>query len=213
MITPREENLVKKGQSLAVLNLLQEIESLYAYTGIPPELQRVMDEYAEEYDVYSYQMPIILLPLHPKWASLILDKKKTRECRLSFPSVVGPFKCLIYETKVDGGRGMIVGEFICRGKDDYLFDPNVQMPISARNHDPNGSARIPGYWITSRQREQLCLTVDEIFNYGKGRNLYGWHIDEVYEYPKPLPLSNFARPNSLTPLTKPPQSYFEVWEL
>lgn len=213
MLTKREKDLVEKGQQLALLDLLQQIESLYAYEGIPEDLKRIMDNCALDYGVYMYRMPLILLPLHPKWASLILDKVKTKECRLSFPSVVGPFKCLMYETKIDGGRGVVVGEFICDGKDDYPFDEDMRVPTPAYDGDPTCEEYGPTYWINGQQLAELCLTYDELFEYGKHRNLYGWNITQVREYDKPIPLSHFSRPNSFEPLTKPPQSYFEVWEL
>ncbi len=80
----------------------------------------------------------------------------------------------------------------------------------------------------------LCLTDEEIDDYGKGKNLYAWHIKKLHIFDKPKALSEFYRgtfyetPFKLSTLNKgeyinkekwldmatlkrPPQSYQYVW--
>ena len=39
--------------------------------------------------------------------------------------------------------------------------------------------------------EKTCLTYDDLWNYGKGKTLYGWHISDLKIYDKPKELSEF----------------------
>ena len=61
----------------------------------------------------------VVMSLRPKWAAAILAGTKTLEVRTSGPDrremkQSGPITVWIYETKTDGGRGMVVGKFLCR---------------------------------------------------------------------------------------------------
>lgn len=61
----------------------------------------------------------IVISLRPKWAAAILDGTKTMEVRVSGPArqemaQAGPVTVWMYETKAEGGRGMVVGKFLCR---------------------------------------------------------------------------------------------------
>ncbi len=214
MLTKQEERLIERAKALATLDLALKIESLYSYTGVPEKLDEVLKEAIFNTGANFYKRPLILLPLHRDWASLILDRKKTRECRLSFPSVEGPFTALIYETKQDGGRGLVVGEFICRDKDVYAYDEDIQLPVPAYEGDPSCVSTGPGYYVTKADLDNLCLSYEQLEQYGKGRTLYGWHIEDVQEYSKPRPLSHYYRPGQVdSVLTRPPQMYFEVLEV
>ena len=118
----------------------------------------------------------VLTSIQPKWCEKIANGEKTIEVRKSVPKLERPFKCYIYETKgkqiehVDGcdityyGRGKVIGEFVCRG----MMDGRSKL--------------LP---------KQSCLTLEEIWNYAKGKRVYGWRIADLKIYDKPKELSEF----------------------
>lgn len=52
------------------------------------------------------------------------------------------------------------------------------------------------YFIFNDDLKATCLTYDEIENYGKGDDLYSWHISDLKIYDKPKELSEFRKPCS-----------------
>lgn len=169
-------------------------------------------------------MKAVLISIQPKWCELIASGKKTIEVRKSVPKLNRPFKCYIYCTIGNGVKGdylvpsgiqcgKVIGEFVCRGVMD------------------GGSKLLP---------KQSCLTLEEIWEYAKGKTVYGWRIADLKIYDKPKELSEFYRQcpeyyssyedgicaeaciwyefgeckNFCLPITRPPQSwcYVEVEE-
>ena len=51
------------------------------------------------------------------------------------------------------------------------------------------------YWLYNLDDElkKLCLTYDEVENYGKGKDLYTWHIKKLEIFDKPMELSDFYK--------------------
>lgn len=78
-----------------------------------------------------------------------------------------------------------------------------------------------GYWDIL---EGSCLTLDELFDYGKWKTLYGWHISDLVIYDKPKELREFKKTCKETNLCypdncnrcgwnillRPPQSWFYI---
>ena len=188
-------------------------------------------------------MKSVLIAIRPKWVEKIVNGEKTIEVRKTAPQEV-PFKCYIYETKgatetpwvdEDGhfiykGRGQVIGEFICDKVDEYNFHNGLtefnSMGLPSRIY---GS-----YLIFADDYKSMCLSYDEVKNYGKGKTLYGWHISDLKIYDKPRELSEFSRPCSYsglcfsckrtsfkkdgnllcnTKITRPPQSWMRVEDL
>ena len=188
-------------------------------------------------------MKSVLIAIRPQWAEKIAKGIKTIEVRKTAPQEV-PFKCYIYETKgrtetpwvdEDGhfiykGRGQVIGEFICDKVDEYNFHNGLtefnSMGLPSRNY---GS-----YLIFTDDYKSMCLSYDEVKNYGRGKTLYGWHISDFKIYDKPRELSEFSRPCSYsglcfsckrtsfkkdgnllcnTKITRPPQSWMRVEDL
>lgn len=145
-------------------------------------------------------MKSILISIQPKWVEKIASGKKTIEVRKTAPQEV-PFKCYIYETQgrtetpwidEDGhfiykGRGQVIGEFICDKVDEYNFHNGLVA------FDSMGlpSGFYGSYLIFADDYESMCLSYDEVKNYGKGKTLYGWHISDLKIYDKPKELSEF----------------------
>ena len=153
-------------------------------------------------------MKSVLISIQPKWCELIASGKKTVEVRKTKPKIDVPFKCYIYCTqntpynpvvpmkyeKEDGNiytggkryaeflTGKVIGEFLCDNILYYTLDPYGHH----------------SYFISDDDFENTCLTFfEELWNYGKGKTLYGWHISDLVIYDKPKELSEFIVPSNV----------------
>lgn len=165
-------------------------------------------------------MKSVLISTQPKWCDKIgheigTDKngktiyEKTIEVRKTKPSIPTPFKCYIYCTKAksqgrysdyegayENSEGKIVyaqrhviGEFICDKVDEYKFHNGLI------NFNSMGlpSGVYGSYLIFEDDYKSMCLSYDEVKNYGKGKTLYGWHISQLEIYDKPKTLGQFYK--------------------
>lgn len=164
----------------------------------------------------------VLISIQPRWCELIACGKKTVEVRKSYPTlVVGPFKCLMYQTKMkwafdllrrlgfektaerlELGFGKVIGEFTC----DAIIDCRKISPDQTVK--TIAASRIP-------YREWL--------EYANDGPVYGWHIKDPIIYDEPKPLSEFfyackhpesdcsdcvyLGEHSCKPIKRPPQSW------
>ena len=173
-------------------------------------------------------MKAVLMSIRPTWAQKIDSGEKTVEVRKSFPvKLKTPFKVYLYCTKgkdrlievmrdgddlygetyhgkpvfitlPEGGYGnrvwrkTVFGEFICDGAEPLLIRPTPWKPEHINRYviPKNGGS---------------CLTVDDLEKYGKGSELYGWHISEYkfYNFGSWKHLEDFG-------LKRPPQSWCYV---
>ena len=138
-------------------------------------------------------MKYILVSVKKKYVDLIFSGKKLLEMRLTAPNEDLPIKVFIYETfgrynnitKQYEGSGKVVGEFILNNIKE--FDVN---PLEKNK-----------YLITQQDLDIICLTYEELCEYGGGRKLYGWKVNnELCKYRTPINLSEFN-------LKRPPQSW------
>lgn len=195
----------------------------------------------------------ILLSTQPKWCEKIGSGEKKAEVRKTRPKGQEPFKCFIYCTKADkkeqallvdkNGRlsfgdyrnadnndyyianGKVIGEFVCNKVDEYKEFSTIKF-----NHMGLPEGLNKEYVFFEDDLKVMCLSYDEVKEYGKGKTLYGWHISNLVIYDKPKKLSDF---NKLCPtkkeydcencerseqyvcanyLTRPPQSWQYVLE-
>ena len=109
----------------------------------------------------------VLISIQRPHTDRIKAKIKTIEVRKGVPKLKRPFPVFIYETKAKGGCGKVIGEFVCRGVMD------------------GGSHLLP---------KLSCLTPEEIWEYAKGKRVYGWRISDLKIYDKPKELSEFRKP-------------------
>lgn len=156
----------------------------------------------------------VLISIKPRWCRKILNAEKikitprdktievkTIEVRKTRPMKIRtPFPCLIYCTIDDYENlyydvkrkcvlnGKVIGEFICDEIACY------QVPFDYIETDCSVSLTQFG-----------CLSIGEVWEYGKGKTLYGWHISDLKIYDEPKELSEFG-------LTRPPQSWCYVEE-
>lgn len=146
----------------------------------------------------------VLISIKPRWCKEIANRNKTIEVRKTRPNIELPFKCYVYCTesntknpwklleihssdgKIHKGNGKVIGEFICDRIEDYWY------PFYYNETDCSTVLTKLG-----------CLSIDEIWEYGKGKTLYGWHISDLKIYDEPKELSEFG-------LKRPPQSWCYV---
>lgn len=144
-------------------------------------------------------MKSVMLSIKPKWCELIAKGRKTIEFRKSKPNLETPFKCYIYCTKDKGisfwtgkqyayaddrshnlfdvyGNGKVIGEFVC----DYILEIT---PDTYGHHE---------YFISDDDLNASCLTTNDLWEYGSGKTLYGWHISALVIYDVPRELSEFV---------------------
>lgn len=132
-------------------------------------------------------MKSVLISIRPDWIQKIFDGEKTVEIRKTRPKIDLPFRCYIYCTNgfsppdsvvfQKGMRGYIVGEFVC-------------YTISSV---PEVSSRKPRTVKTLQLLGLAKMTVQELEDYLKGKDGFGWHISDLKVYEKPKPLSEFKR--------------------
>lgn len=121
----------------------------------------------------------VLISINPKWCELIASGKKTIEVRKTKPKLLPPFKCYIYCTKMDdpikyhGWTGYVIGEFICDWCDPF-------QPRRADFAELSLGSLVPPR---------------ELYEYAKGKTLYGWHITDLKLYAEPKEISEFKRWN------------------
>ena len=141
----------------------------------------------------------ILISIKPEWVDLIASGKKTIEVRKNFPNLRTPFKVYIYctkgfspkdqlwfaETDADGryvgdylANGNVIGEFICNEVIEWTRD----------EYGTNC------YDISDDDFEATCITLmDDFWEYGKGKTLYGWRINNLKIYDRPIPVTKFKQ--------------------
>ena len=146
----------------------------------------------------------VLLSIKPKYCELIASGKKTIEVRKTKPKLDTPFKCYIYCTK---------GELLTRsnynGKIYVASSPKYQKALE-RNGNITLSGKVIGEFVCNEIIEILpdneiygtydisddeviasCLVNGDLWDYGKGRTLYGFHISDLVIYDKPRDLDEF----------------------
>ena len=146
----------------------------------------------------------VLASLKPYYYYLIGERIKTLEIRKSDLKNL-PQNVLFYMSKDEKSFAKIpkefqekyrkhfgkVGiEFICDKVDEYKFHEGLiefnSMGLPLRTY---GS-----YLIFTDDYKSMCLSYDEVKNYGKGKTLYGWHISNLKVYDEPKELSEFYKP-------------------
>lgn len=158
-------------------------------------------------------MESVLLSVRPKWCWLIANGEKTIEVRKTKPKLETPFKCYIYCTKPKmvtkyvfkpedypefmrpdkpvfckvpdasspfcstvNGNGKVIGEFIC----DYILQFTQDDYYSP-------------YDISDDDLSATCLRQEDLYEYGKGKTLYGWHVSDLVIYDKPKVLGELKK--------------------
>ena len=171
-------------------------------------------------------MKSVLISIQPYWVFLIIAKimgweieqHKTIEVRKNYPKDESWDKTAIiycskdkksfnripkeYQPIMQRFLGKVIGEFVCDRIDRYYYTDL----IGANSYDE-------GYVCGEGN---TCLNAEELWEYGKGADLFGWHISDLKIYDKPKELSEFWTikcTNCIKTITRPPQSWCYVGSL
>ena len=197
----------------------------------------------------------ILMSIQPQHFANIKTGKKTRELRTVIPkNFVGwvnlyctkgkPYlckfyekyelvKCYTYEELKNDGAEPLNGKVVARfWFDEYSTYPYVDTSIPSGYEDWDGNwvdqtKEEMGYYINGEELEQMCLSYQEMFDYGKGKDLYAIHIKNLEIFDKPKELGEFKHYVSKTiysgmdcqpyqdevlmPIFKAPQNFMYCW--
>lgn len=170
-------------------------------------------------------MKAVLASLKPYFYYLVGEGIKTIEVRKTSPKAVDWNKDTFFymsrdeksfaeipkefQEKYRKHFGKVGLRFVCDNILDYTLDPYGHH----------------SYFISDDDFESTCLTFfEELWDYGKGKTLYGWHITDLVIYDKPRDLWRFCKPCDPHPecdceycithgrskslqITRPPQSW------
>ena len=150
-------------------------------------------------------MKKVLISIHPKWCELIFSGEKTIEVRKTAPKLETPFKVYVYQTKHKGksivsealstvyGGGKVIGSFVC----DRIREI---IPLGLR-----------GFKLGAEWLKEMCLSKEQLDEYGGLKTLYSWHITEPKLFDKPKELGEFKNSKNLL-IKKPFQSWGYCYE-
>lgn len=188
-------------------------------------------------------MKAVMLSLRPQWCEKIFNGEKTIEVRKSRPKIDTPFEVLVYQTKItfkvrnwqenfqsivftpnggaEDGNGKVIGSFVC----DRIREI---IPLGLR-----------GFKLGAEWLKEMCLSKEQLDEYGGLKTLYSWHITEPTLFENPRELGEFRKPCDFTydclvcqravykqlaagemifngckdKITRPPQSWYYVEEM
>ena len=151
-------------------------------------------------------MKSILMSIRPKWCKKIFDGEKTIEVRKTRPLIDMPFKVYVYCTKAKNIRedGLYL---LPNDKELYLGCKEKDLGFVCWEGDfRNG--KVIGSFVCDRIREiiplglrgfklgaewlkEMCLSKEQLDEYGGLKTLYSWHITEPKLFDKPRELGEF----------------------
>jgi len=153
-------------------------------------------------------MKALLLSIRPEYAINILNGEKTLELRKSVPK---GYKGWVYVYVTKGKPRLSVVHDDENGKTYYYLNSNWGRELNATipfrfwfeeyisykyyADDNTYFVKRPqdfGYGAEGVLKS-LCLTRDEFKEYGKGKDLYAWHIKKLDTFYEPMQLSDFYR--------------------
>lgn len=163
-------------------------------------------------------MQSVLISIQPEFVEKILKGEKTIEIRKSFPKCELPCKVFVYCTKgkkkliwvTRKGEELPYSDGQIAEKHEFIHIPTTPVErwcdlgkvvaeftlnkISTYDYDidfENDKQKM--YYIRSGELEKTCLTYEQLLSYGRGKTLYGWHIDNLKVYSKEKDIRQFKK--------------------
>lgn len=136
-------------------------------------------------------MKAIMISIKPQWVSKILNKEQLVEIRKTKPKCELPCKVYIYCTMPNKQENRkphswevvwlkrVVAEFTLNKVDILERDLNDWLPKNR-------------YDVSNDLLKDINSNQEQLWNYGQGKTLYAWHIDDLKVYDKPKELSEFG---------------------
>lgn len=145
-------------------------------------------------------MKSIMISIQPQCVSKILNKEKLVEIRKTNPKCELPCNVYIYCTMPNKQENKkphswevvwlkrVVAEFTLNKVDTLERDLNDWLPKNR-------------YDVSNDLLKNINLNQEQLWNYGQGKILYAWRIDNLKVYDKPKELSEFSHyiPNNKCP--------------
>ena len=113
-------------------------------------------------------MTEIIASIKPHYTQKIFSGEKRIEMRKSEPNCNWPFKVFMYETKGNGGKGAVVGEFIVR----CTFAEKYPFPAA----------------LTA----SACINSQALNDYAADKIIHSWYISDAKQYQKVKSLKEFG---------------------
>lgn len=89
--------------------------------------------------------------------------------------------------------GKVIGECIIDKVE--RISPTFRFFDSYSGYDDSSdSSYFEGYILDDKTLNKICLTKEELCNYGNGEMLYAWYISNLEIYDKPKQISDFFKP-------------------
>jgi predicted transcriptional regulator len=163
-------------------------------------------------------MKSIIISVRPEWAQKILNGEKTLELRKSVPKDIkeiikeqGGIWVYMYVTK-SGMVGHFDGYnyFAVSKKSHIKRHPTWNGKVVARwwfddYYEINKIPTSNNYFLQKARQfpnipynyilDKLCLSNDDLWDYGNGKDLYAWHIKRLEIFDKPMELGEFYNTN------------------
>ena len=158
----------------------------------------------------------ILISMNPEFVEKILNHTKTIEIRKTKPKCELPCKVYIYCTKgkttIDyierkgelDWFGNIAEKTLILTSPKYKFSMGEKLgkviaeftlnKVDTLERDLSDWLPKNRYDVSNDLLKDINLNQNELWNYGQGKTLYAWHIDDLKVYDKPKPLQVFFRP-------------------
>ncbi len=148
----------------------------------------------------------IIISIKPEWVEKILNREKTIEIRKSMPKCDLPVDVYIYCVKAK--PFLMVGRndnktYLDNGGKDSVYSPNHNYIGNGKivaKFTLNKVERFDGFdiYMLEDLRHMFygtCLNTKQIKEYSNGKDLLGWHIDNLEIFDEPIELNEFYRNN------------------
>lgn len=153
----------------------------------------------------------IMTSIRPKCVKKIFNREKTMEIRKTKPNIELPCKVYIYCTQgkhkcyeIDKSGMFTLGNYtydsrrVCNGKVVAEFTLN-KVTTHLHNFIDCEEEECYNFLVEDVKNAGFNTEIDGLLDfdrfveeYGKGKPLYGWHIDDLKIYDKPKELSEFV---------------------
>lgn len=144
-------------------------------------------------------MEYILMSIRARYAALILSGRKTLEIRKTAPKGLresAEITVLLYESKREGGRGAIVGSFLCRN-----ILPVTKMKVDEVCRRACLSREALQAYAERPQRIPGAESSTDV----PGGKIYAWSVEAPVTFEQPIPLQEVG-------VSCPPQSWRKLRE-
>jgi len=118
------------------------------------------------------------------------NSNKEYEVRKTKPKIPTPFKAYTYCCKSDGDGCIPAGlprEWLGKIVFEYICNEIIEIIADDFNYGH--------YDISDDDLAKTHLTQEQLWEYGKGKTLYLWHISDLVIYNEPKELNDFAKAN------------------